>query len=231
MDQECQKKQQKVILITEPLPGEGVSVIARNLSYALAELGKRVVLINGDLQGETGASQRIRPGRPAVWNLQSGGRQCRLKRKGTSCTWNARKGMQEKKLLSMGEAVGKVIQPFRKVMDYIIIDAPPCTSLSHTALFAEHADVIAYVVRQNQEAVGRVLEGIEEVSGYGASFGGCILSRCRKADWPVMAMENMENTMEITVTATMATVTVMATMATITVTGGSRAGKNTGVIR
>ena len=133
----------------------------------------------------------------------------------------------------MGEAVGKVIQPFREGDGlHHHRTRPPCTSLSHTALFAEHADVIAYVVRQNQEAVGRVLEGIEEVSGYGALLRRMpSFPRCRKADWPVMAMENMENTMEITVTATMATVTVMATMATITVTGRITGRENTGVIR
>ena len=180
MDQECQKKQQKVILITGTAAGEGVSVIARNLSYALVELGKRVVLINGDLQAK--------PEHPREYGLEdllygtcSLADAVSIEEEGHIMYLECRKGMQEKKLLSMGEAVGKVIQPFWKVMDYIIIDAPPCTSLSHTALFAEHADVIAYVVRQNQEAVGRVLEGIEEVSGYGASFGGCILSQVQES--------------------------------------------------
>lgn len=50
MDQEFRKKDQKVILVTATAAGEGVSVTSRNLAYALAEMGKRVVLINGDLQ-------------------------------------------------------------------------------------------------------------------------------------------------------------------------------------
>ena len=37
-----------------------------------------------------------------------------------------------------------------------------------------------YVVKQDQEAAGGILDSIEEVSSYGASFAGCILTQVQE---------------------------------------------------
>ena len=179
MDQEFRKKDQKVILVTATAAGEGVSVTSRNLAYALAEMGKRVVLINGDLQvkpeksGEYGFEDLLK-GNCSLADAVS------IDDAGHIMYLECRRGMADKKILTMGEEIGKVIHAFQQVMDYIIIDAPPCTNMSHTALFAENSDVIVYVVKQDQEAAGGILDSIEEVSSYGASFAGCILTQVQE---------------------------------------------------
>lgn len=179
MDQEFQKQQQKTILVTSSVQGEGVSVISRNLAYALAEMGKRVLLINGDLQRKTD-----KPVKYGLEDLLRG--YCSLAdavyidEKGHIMCLECRRGMQDKKVLTIGEDIGKLISQIRRVMDYIIIDAPPCTNMSQVALFAESADAIVYTVKQDQEAAGSILDCIEEVSCYGASFAGCILSQVQE---------------------------------------------------
>ncbi len=179
MDQEFRKKGQKVILVTGTAIGEGVSVTSRNLAYALAELGKRALLINGDLQAKS-----EKPRDYGFEDLLKG--TCSLADAvsiddtGHIVSLECRRGMPDKKILTMGEEIGKVIHAFRQVMDYIIIDAPPCTSMSHTALFAENSDAIVYVVKQDREAAGSILDSIEEVSSYGASFAGCILTQVQE---------------------------------------------------
>lgn len=179
VDQEFQKQQQKTILVTSSVRGEGVSVISRNLACALAEMGKRVILIDGDLQKKTDKSLKygledLLRGYGSLADAVS------IDEKGHIMCLECRRGIQDKKVLTMGEEIGKLIAQLRRVMDYIIIDAPPCTNMSHVALFAENADAIVYTVKQDQEAAGSILECIEEVSCYGASFAGCILSQVQE---------------------------------------------------
>lgn len=180
MDQEFQKQDQKTILVTSSVQGEGVTVISKNLAYALAEMGKRVLLINGDLQKKTD-----RPVKYGLEDLLRG--YCSLAdavyidEKGHIMCLECRRGMQDKKVLTIGEDIGRLISQIRRVMDYIIIDAPPCTNMSHVALFAENADAVVYTVKQDQEAASGILDCIEEVSCYGAVFAGCILSQVQES--------------------------------------------------
>lgn len=200
MDQEFQKQQKKTILITGSVAGEGVSVVSRNLAYALSEMGKRVILINGNLQMKSEKSLNNTPagqvhqlrqkneslGAPkyGLEDLLRG--KCSLAdavyidEAGHIICLECRKGMQNKKILTMGADIGKLICQFRQVMDYIVIDAPPCTNMSHAALFAENADAIVYTVKQDQESANSILDCIEEISSYGASFAGCILSQVQE---------------------------------------------------
>lgn len=179
VDQEFQKQQQKVILVTSSVQGEGVSVISRNLAYALAEMGKRVILIDGDLQKKSdkplkyGLEDLLR-GYGSLSDAVS------IDEKGHIMCLECRRGIQDKKVLTIGEEIGKLTAKLCRVMDYVIIDAPPCTNMSHVALFAENADAIIYAVKQNQEAAGSILDSIEEVSCYGAVFAGCILSQVQE---------------------------------------------------
>ncbi len=197
MDQEFQKQQKKAILVTSSVPGEGVSVVSRNLAYALAEMGKRVILVDGNLQIKNDRSsgndakkenrQKENPKDAPACGLEDLLRgNCSLAdavyidEAGHIMRLECRRGMPDKKILTMGADIGKLIRQFRQVMDYIIIDAPPCINMSHAALFAESADTIVYVVKQDQEAAGSILDCIEEVSSYGASFAGCILSQVQE---------------------------------------------------
>ncbi len=179
MDQEFQKQQQKTILVTSSVPGEGVSVISRNLAYALAEMGKRVILINGDLQMKS--DKKLKYG---LEDLLRG--TCSLadavciEEEGHIMCLECRKGMNEKEILTLEPNIGKLICQFRRVMDYVIIDAPSCANMSHTALFAGTSDAVAYVVKQDQEAASGILDCMEEISSYGASFAGCILSQVQE---------------------------------------------------
>lgn len=179
MDQEFVKQQKKTILLTSTVAGEGVSVVSRNLAYALAEMGKRVVLINGNLQMQSdkslkyGLEDLLRGScslADAVW-IDEEGHIMRLE---------CKKGMKDDEILTMETDISRLIRQFRRVMDYVIIDALPCTNMSQAAMFAEASDAVMYVVGQDQAAAGDILEGIEEISSYGAVFAGCILNKVQE---------------------------------------------------
>lgn len=179
MDQEFQKQKQKAILFTSSVPGEGVSVISRNIAYALAEMGKKVIYINGDLQMQTeGISkygfEELLKGNCSIAEAVY------IDEEGHIICLECHKGISGKKALTLGADIGRLFGEFRKVMDYIIIDAPPCTDMSHAALFAENADAIVYTVKQDQVSANSILDCMEEISSYGASFAGCILTQVQE---------------------------------------------------
>lgn len=182
MEQDFAKKNQKVVLVTSTAPGEGVTVVSKNLAYALAEMGKKVIYVDGYLlkkdrieQTEKGASGK------GLEALLRG--KCSLTeavyvdRPGHILRLECKKGLSSKEILSMEANIRTLLGQLKKGMDYVIIDAPPVTTMSQVAILAEGSDAIVYVVKQDQEAAGKVVDGIEEVSSYGATFAGCILAQ------------------------------------------------------
>lgn len=88
-----------------------------------------------------------------------------------------KKGMSAREILTLEPSIKNLLTHLRKAVDYVIIDAPSCDNMSQASLFAENADAIVFVVKQDQEAATRVMDSIEEISSYGATFAGCILTQ------------------------------------------------------
>lgn len=194
IEQEFAKKDQKVILVTSTVSGEGVTVASKNLAYALAEMGKRVFYIDGHLQARseknTKNTKKKKPTKTK--NVQKSEEKglddllrgkCGLKEaltmdmEGHIYCLKCRKGMSSREILTLENNIRNLFSHLRKSMDYVIVDVPACDNMSQIAVFAENADAVLYVVKQDQEPASRIMEAIEEVSSYGATFAGCILTQ------------------------------------------------------
>ena len=144
------KRQPKVILITSSVPGEGKSTVAANLAAAMAQLGRKVLLIDGDLRK---ASQHD------LWQLHN---KVGIKDVITHKTPLAKvvsQPMKQLDLLTSGTIapnplalldspeMSELVAAARKEYELVIIDAPPLAVTADVLTLSKLADGIVFVSR------------------------------------------------------------------------------------
>lgn len=144
------KRQPKVILMTSSVPGEGKSTVAANLAAAMAQLGKKVLLVDGDLRK---ASQHH------LWQLSN---QAGVKDVITHKTPLAKAVLQPMKQLDVltsgiiapnplalldSPEMSELIAQARREYELIIIDAPPMAVTADVLTLSKLADGIVFVSR------------------------------------------------------------------------------------
>lgn len=147
--------QEKVILITSSMSGEGKSFCAINLGNILALSGKKVCLVELDLR-KPGLSSKLGIKQSAGFT--------------NYIISNAVETVDIIKPLAINENLyiissgplppnpaetilnprtGELLLKLKEQFDYIIIDAPPIGIVTDAQLLANHADICLYLVRQN----------------------------------------------------------------------------------
>lgn len=144
------KRQPKVILMTSSVPGEGKSTVAANLAAAIAQLGRKVLLIDGDLRK---ASQHY------LWQLHN---KVGIKDVITQRTPLARvvsKPMKQLDVLTSGTVapnplalldspeMSELVAQARKEYELVIIDAPPMAVTADVLTLSKLADGMVFVSR------------------------------------------------------------------------------------
>ena len=165
----------RALLITSPLPGDGKSTMALNLAAALAEQGKRaVLLIEADLYHPSLTQQlRIKPG-PGLAECLEGGLSPlstvrRIEPLGLYLLSSGEPHSNPTELLQ-SEALSGVMEELSSYFDWILIDSPPVTPLTDALSLARHVDASLLVVRAGhtpREAIEETLHllGHERVLG------------------------------------------------------------------
>lgn len=145
---------QKVILVTSTISGEGKSFISANLAISLSLLGKKVVIVGLDIR---------KPGLNKVFNFS------RKEQGITQYLANAEKDLMEfvqpsgisKSLyilpggsvppnpteLLARDGLDKAIEILKKNFDYVILDTAPIGMVTDTLLVGRVADLSVYVCR------------------------------------------------------------------------------------
>ena len=147
----------RVIGISSALSGEGKSLTSINLAYSLAELGKRVILIDGDMRRPTLAKKLSIQKEPGLSSCLTGQRDLNnlLQNCGIPGSEKAFRVIaagqnppNPVELLSSNR-MDVVLDTLRKHYDYIILDLPPVTEVSDVLAVTNKLDGILLVVRQN----------------------------------------------------------------------------------
>lgn len=158
-----------IIGVTSSVRGEGKSTTAVNLSYVLAESGKKVLLIDGDLRIPSIAKKMGIESAPGLSNLlmRYESRQILSFKSGILDNWfiipagNIPPNPSE--LLGSAK-MEKFLQSMAEDFDYIIIDLPPVNIVSDALAVSRYITGMVVVVRQDYtekkefEACSRQLE-------------------------------------------------------------------------
>lgn len=141
----------KVIAITSCTPNEGKSTVSLNLAAALAESGKKVVLIDADLRksvllGKLKIKQKAKgfshflSGQSEFGEVVNETNIPRL-----NIVLSGPTPPNPPELLGSGRFKA-LIQALRKVYDYVIIDTPPVGSVIDGAIVASECDAAIMVI-------------------------------------------------------------------------------------
>ncbi|MCA9081141.1 MAG: polysaccharide biosynthesis tyrosine autokinase [Planctomycetaceae bacterium] len=171
---------EQVVQVSSPEPGDGKSTSAANLAIAVAQSGKRVLIIDADLR---------RPTQHGLFGLpQENGLTDVLLRElswqnairptlieGLSVMTAGLCPENPAELLST-QVLHHVLEEARRNFDIVILDSPPVLAVSDPCIISPHADGMLLVVRmlKNKEATLRRTQ--EMLSAHGVRTMGVIVN-------------------------------------------------------
>ena len=145
----------RIIGITSSIRGEGKSTTAINLSYTLAETGKRVVLIDADMRLPSVGKKLDIPNAPGLSNvLITTGSETKIAIRPSKIDpnwWIVTAGNippNPSELLG-SRRMQTLLKALAKEFDYIIVDLPPVNVVSDALVVSPVLDGLIVVVREN----------------------------------------------------------------------------------
>ncbi len=124
----------KVIAVTSCTPNEGKSSVSMQLGISLAESGKRVILIDADLQKSVRGLAHFLSGQATLEDVI-----CSTNVKNFYMIYSGPFPPNPAELLG-GKNFRSLLNALRKVYDYVIVDTPPLGSVIDSAIVAEICD-------------------------------------------------------------------------------------------
>ncbi|MDZ8050436.1 MAG: GumC family protein [Aulosira sp. ZfuVER01] len=146
-------KELKVIVVTSSVPGEGKSTIAANLALAMAQMERKVLLVDGDLH---------RPVQHLIWDLTNSQGLSNVivgEAEIKTATNKVMDNMDNLDVLTAGvvppspaslldsKRMASLMQNFAANYDFVIIDAPALNVAADAATLGQMADGVLFVVR------------------------------------------------------------------------------------
>ena len=175
-EQEC-----RIIGVTSSIRGEGKSTTSVNLAYTLAQTGKRVLLIDGDMRLPTIAQKLEMGGTPGLSNLLAGlsaERNCLRKSKYFDNWYILPAGdipPNPSELLG-SERMHALLERYKDVFDYILLDLPPVNIVVDALVITKWTDGVIVVVRQNYTDRRALDACMYQVEKLGAKMLGFVMT-------------------------------------------------------
>lgn len=180
-DRVFKQEKTKVILVTSTQSGDGKSTVSMNLAYSLSKMQYKVMLIDGDLR-KPSLKNMVHSDTPSfsLGDFLDG------KIKSSQAIVN----LKDTRVIAItpdkstdnpvdtinSDGMKSFMEDVKSVVDYVIIDAPPCTGLSDTAVLAQYCDGVVYVIRETKARVNKIINTLQEFSYTKKPILGCVLN-------------------------------------------------------
>lgn len=181
------EEDKKIILITSALAHEGKTTISVNLAISLAMKGKKVLLIDCDLNNPSaarylGIKDNIQKGLIDYLEGDAGLDEVgiRLPKYGDLLViGNKERRNKASEILDNGR-LENLINSLKDYVDYIILDASPSAVLTDSTILSRLADGVLYVIKQDYADSDSIINGVENLSAGNAPIIGCVLNNVEK---------------------------------------------------
>ena len=171
----------KVLLITSPGAGEGKSTSALSLARNFAQLGKRVLLIEGDmrnpslhrqlgLRGEAGLSSVLAGSATPVDAIQETGHDRLSVMLAGPLPPNPAELLAGSRLVSLLTVIGEQY-------DQVIIDGPPVLGIADAPILSNSAHATIVIIKAGSTRIGAAQTAIKRLLAARARVLGCLLTQ------------------------------------------------------
>ncbi len=180
---ECSKKDIKTIVVTSSKEGEGKTTVTMNLAISLSNVGKSVLVIDGDFHKKSIYENELTADSYSLTDVLQG--KCDYKK---AIINDEKLGIDvllsykqlENKVEELGsDNMGVLLEELKQEYDIILIDTPPAFVLTDAAYMSRKADGVVLVIRQEHELIENIMEIRNVFRKLGVQIIGCILNDIR----------------------------------------------------
>jgi succinoglycan biosynthesis transport protein ExoP len=174
------------VLFSSSVPSEGKTTISSNISISLTQLGKKILMIDGDLRRPCLHKVFSLPNRPGLSEcLQE------------ICEWKdivqsssvpgldiivcGERPLNPAELLS-SDRMRRIIEEAKRQYDIVIVDSPTLLNMADSRILASYVDSVVLVVRSRATPKLLAKQACANVRGAGATFIGAVLNQLEIGD-------------------------------------------------
>lgn len=180
------EKKCRIIGVTSAQPSEGKSTVSVNLAYTLAELGKNVLIIDGDMRRPAVhdiVGTRLAPG---VSDILAG----KTSLNETVTHYKSAVDSTAFDIIPGGEASAhpsemlnssrfkKLLEVVSTVFDYVIVDLPPVNAVVDAVNVSKYVDGLVVVIREDHCPRYVLSECVEQLRYAKANILGFVMNGC-----------------------------------------------------
>lgn len=171
----------RTLVVTSAGPGEGKSLVASNLSQALAQAGQRVLLIDCDMRRPRVHEIFEGPQEPGLSNVLSGNAKANeaIRKAALSGLWLMPAGHippNPAELLA-SRRFTDLIASLDSHFDWVVLDTPPVMVVADSSIVANQASGVVFVVRADHTTKQAVRAAAEQLDAANAHLIGSVLNR------------------------------------------------------
>lgn len=173
--------QQKVVLVTSTLTGEGKTTVASNLALSLAQEGHKVVLLDADIRSQSVAQQLgVASTR---WNLMAcledpkrSVLDCLAFVPNSDLAYLSGASINKRHYSIDPKAMRQVLWELSSEFEYVIMDTSPCAVVADAAMLCHFASSVLYVVKPDYARQGQILDAVNGLYEKGAPLLGFVFN-------------------------------------------------------
>lgn len=174
-------KQPQVIMSTSSVPGEGKTTQSLTLAQNMAGLGKRVIVVEGDIRKLIFAEYFDIKNKASFLSVLTGETSVedaifQHEDMGIDILIGEKSSVNAADLFA-SEKFEAFIKHLRQKYDYIIVDTAPVLAVPDARVIGQHMDAIIYTVLWDSTTKTQVKQGLAMLSSVGLRINGLVLNR------------------------------------------------------
>ncbi len=171
----------RTLLVTSPSPTDGKTTVAANLGVVLAQNGRKVAIVDADMRKPMVHKRLNLPNHSGMSSLfvsekvDSDGSLQKTKTDNLLAVTAGEIPPNPAELLG-SEKMNDILVEIGKKVDVIILDSPPVTAVTDSAILANRVDGVLLVIKPGQTKMDAARQAVEQLQRAGANIFGVVLN-------------------------------------------------------